>query len=440
MNTQLLNDKIKAKQATVGVIGLGYIGLSLLEAFGQKGFSLIGHDHDEKRVGMLKKGEAYYNFLPSSRFYPWIQSGQFTVSTDPSVLEKADVIIVSVSTSLDRHRLPNISSIHKAFETLSKHIKKGQLIVLQSTTYPGTTEKEIIPLLEKSNLKVGKDYSLAYVPEISDPGNSEYVFTKVPRIIGGITPTCLELASALYQSIGCTTVPCSSTQVAEAAKILQNTYRLVNISLINEMKIMFDRMNIDVWEVIEAAATKPFGYEAFYPGPGVGGDCIPVVPAFLSWEAQETDGPTSIMDLAGSVNVSIPYYVVSKVGEILNQHQKSFSESKILVLGVGYKKDLNDIRESASLKLIHLLQQKSPNVSYHDPYVPHVSGVPLYPDMNLNSIELSSESLSEYDVVVIATDHTSYDWTQIAEKSQLIVDTHNVMKGIEAAKGKTIKA
>ncbi len=440
MNTEELNKKITSKQATIGVIGLGYIGLCLLEAFGKKGFSLIGHDHDEKRVEMLNKGEAYYNFLPSSRFFPWIQNGQFTVSTDPSVLEKADIIIVSVSTSLDRHRLPDISSIHHAFETFSKHIQKGQLVVLQSTTYPGTTEKEIIPLLEESGLKVGKDFSLAYVPEISDPGNSDYAFTKVPRIIGGITPTCLEMASALYQSIGCKTVPCSSTQVAEAAKILQNTYRLVNISLINEMKIMFDRMDLDVWEVIEAAATKPFGFEAFYPGPGVGGDCIPVVPAFLSWEAQETDGPTSMMDLAGTVNTSIPYYVVSKVGEILNQHQKSFSGSKILVLGVGYKKDLNDIRESASLKLVYLLQQKSSHVSYHDPYVPHISDVPIYPDMKLDSVEMSSELFSEYDVVVIATDHTSYDWNQVAEKSHLIVDTRNVMAGIVAANDKTIKA
>jgi UDP-N-acetyl-D-glucosamine dehydrogenase len=440
MKRQILKDKIKDKEATIGVIGLGYIGLCLLEAFGREGFSLIGHDNAEKRVEMLKKGEAYYNFLPSSRFYPWIQSGQFTVSTDPAVLEKADVIIVSVSTSLDRHRTPNISSIHKAFETFSNHIQKGQLVVLQSTTYPGTTEKEIIPLLERSGLKVGEDFSLAYVPEISDPGNSEYAFTKVPRIIGGITPSCLELASELYQSIGCTTVPCSSTQVAEAAKILQNTYRLVNISLINEMKIMFDRMGIDVWEVIEAAATKPFGYEPFYPGPGVGGDCIPVVPAFLSWEAQETDGPTSLMDLASTVNTSIPYYVVSKVADILNKHQKSLSGSKILVLGVGYKKDLNDIRESASLKLIHLLQKQSKQVSYHDPFVPDISEVPLYPEMKLSSIELSPDSLSEYDVVVIATDHSSYDWNQIAEKSQLIVDTHNVMKGIEAAKEKTIKA
>ncbi len=289
-------------------------------------------------------------------------------------------------------------------------------------------------------MKVGKDFSLAYVPEISDPGNSDYTFTKVPRIIGGITPSCLELASSLYQSIGCITVPCSSTQVAEAAKILQNTYRLVNISLINEMKMMFDRMDIDVWEVIEAAATKPFGYEAFYPGPGAGGDCIPVVPAYLSWEAQETDGPTSLMDLAATVNTSIPYYVMSKVGEILNQNHKSFSESKILVLGVGYKKDLNDVRESASLKLIFLLQQQSSHVSYHDPYVPHISGVSLYPDMNLDSIEMNLESLSEYDVVVIATDHSFYDWSQIAEKSQLIVDTHNVMTGIPAAEGKTIKA
>ena len=281
-----LSEKISSDKAVIGLIGMGFIGLSLLEVFGDKGFPLVGFDVSASRVAMLKKAEAYYNFMPVQKMHGWIEKKQFTPSSDPAILDQADVIIISVPTSLDHHRLPDLTSLQSAFKTAASHLKKGQLIVLQSTTYPSTTEKEFLPILEKTGLQVGKDFFLAYVPEISDPGNPKYSFTNVPRIVSGVTPACLNMVELLYKKIGCKIVPCPSPSVAEAAKILQNTYRLVNISLMNEMKIMFDRMGMDIWQVIESAAVKPFGFTPFYPGPGIGGDCIPVVPCYLSWKAQ----------------------------------------------------------------------------------------------------------------------------------------------------------
>lgn len=437
----IILQKITSYKAKIGVIGMGYIGLSLIEAFGKKGFSLLGYDRDTKKVHRLEQGKSCYNFIPFPELSQWIQSKKLSIASDPSILKSADILVLSVSTSLDCHKVPNVSAIQEAFYTLSHYLKKGCLIVLQSTTYPGTTAKELLPILERvSGLQVGKDFFLAYVPEISDPGNPNYCFTDVPRIVGGITQACLQATEALYQTIGCSTVSCSSTEIAEAAKLLQNTYRLVNISLMNEMKVMFDRMGIDIWEVIEAASVKPFGFTPFYPGPGIGGDCIAVVPAYLSWKAAETDGPTSLIDLSMTINASIPHYVVGKIAEALGTQAKSLSGAKILIFGLGYKKDVNDLRESASLKILSLLQKKSAHVDYHDPYIPSVPHVDCDPSLALTCISLTPQTMASYDVVVIGTDHSSYDWQQIAESSKLIVDTRNVMSKIEAAKGKTIKA
>ena len=420
--TSDLLEKIKSHEATVAVVGMGYIGLSLLEAFGSKGFPLIGYDVDKGKVEMVREGKSGYNFLPLDN----IVNKSFIASYDPAILDQADVVIISVSTSLDSRHLPDLSNLKSAFQMVADHLHSGQLIVLQSTTYPGTTE--FLPVLEKTNLRIGKDFFLAYAPEILDPGNPDVVFSEIPKILSGITPECKKRVEALYSEAGCETVLCSSIRIAEAAKILQNTYRLVNISLINEMKIMFDRMDMDIWEVIEAAASKPFGFTPFYPSAGIGGDCIAVVPTYLSLKAQESDGPTSLIDLAHKVNISIPYYVVGKIEEGLGVHKKSLNSAKILVLGVSYKKDVNDLRESAPLKVLSLLQGRGANVSYHDPLVPVLKAPRHYPEIDLQSVELSDEAVASYDCVFIGTNHSCYDWEHIYTHSQLIVDTHNVMQ------------
>jgi UDP-N-acetyl-D-glucosamine dehydrogenase len=436
-----LEEKIADHTAVIGVIGMGYIGLSLLDVFGKQGFPLVGYDLSQERVEMLKKAECYYNFLPLQDLFSLLKSQRFIPSSDPAILEKADILILSVPTPLDNYQLPNFSHLRQAFQTTATYLKKGGLVVLQSTTYPGTTEEELLPLLEKSGWKVGQDFYLAHAPEISDIGNPQYSFNQVPRLVSGVTASCLKRVTLLYEKIGCHVETCPSTRVAEAAKILQNTYRLVNISLVNEMKIMFERMGIDIWDVIAAAAVKPFGFTPFYPSPGVGGDCIPVVPSYLSWKARQTDGPTSLMDLANTINGTIPYYVVDKVMEALSRHHKGLDGAKVLLLGVGYKKDVNDLRESASLKILSLLKQKKADLHYHDPLVPKLLPSARYPDLKMDSIPLVYEKLSSFDAVIIATDHSTYDWNKIATFSPLVIDTRNVMKDVSPQyKKKVVKA
>jgi UDP-N-acetyl-D-glucosamine dehydrogenase len=418
-----LLEKIKSHEAVVAVVGMGYIGLSLLEAFGSKGFPLIGYDVDESKVEMVREGKSGYNFLSLDN----VVNKSFISSCDPAILDQADVVIISVPTSLDSRHLPDLSNLKSSFNLVTEHLHSGQLIVLQSTTYPGTTEEEFLPVLETSHLKVGKDFFLSYAPEILDPGNPDVLFADIPKILSGVTEECKEKVETLYREAGCETVLCSSIRVAEAAKILQNTYRLVNISLINEMKIMFDRMGIDVWEVIKAAASKPFGFTPFYPSSGIGGDCTAVVPTYLSLKAQESDGPTSLIDLAHKVNISIPYYVVGKIEEGLGMHKKSLNGAKVLVLGVSYKKDVNDLRESAPLKVLSLLEGRGAEVSYHDPLVPVLKAPRHYPELDLQSVEVSGKGFASYDCVFIGTNHSCYDWESIYTHSQLIIDTHNVM-------------
>lgn len=435
-----LEKKIASKKAVIGVIGMGYIGLSLLEAFGAAGYPLVGFDLNENKIQMLKKKKSYLNFMDLKILFKMIDKKLFKPSSDSSILKDADVIVISVSTSLDRYHVPNLTQLWAAFKTVCKYIRKGQLIILQSSTYPGTTEEELLPLLENSHLKVGKDIFLAHVPEVADIGNPNYSFTQVPRIVSGITSACRKIAGILYSSIGCQIVPCSSTRVAESAKLLQNAYRLVNISFINEMKVMFDRMNIDVWEVINAAKSKPFGFTAFEPGPGIGGDCIPIAPLYLIWKAKVTEGPTTILEQAAHVNESIHIYVFNKIVQGLNQQKKSINGAKILILGVGYKENVNDIRESAALKLLFLLKEMRAEAFYNDPYVPEIANIPGYPNLNMKSVQLIYEDLHLYDAVVIITAHSSYNWGKIAQHSSLIIDTRNVMVGNKNHKKKVIKA
>lgn len=421
-----LKQKIMNKSAVIGVIGLGYIGLSLLDSFGAAGFSLVGYDYDVERMKTLNKKESYLNFQDMSRLFNLMDQKRFKASSDPKILENADVLIISVPTSIDRYGTPNLSNLRAAFQTVLSHQKKQQLIVLQSSTYPGTTREELLPILTKSHLKVGIDFYLAHAPEIADIGNPQFDFMQVPRIVSGITPACVKMVSLLYQYIGCKIVPCSSTEVAEAAKLLQNSFRLINISFINEMKILFDRMNIDVWEVIEAAASKPFGFMPFYPSPGIGGDCIPIAPLYLVWKAKVNGGPTTMLEDAKRINLEMPHYVISKLIQGLNLRKKTIRDSKILVLGLGYKKDVNDIRESPALKILPILKNMLADVSYHDPFIKKLTSLPEYPDFYMESIKLDYQTLHLYDAVMILTDHSEYDWNSIAKHSELVIDTRNI--------------
>lgn len=437
--TSVLKKKIASKNAVIGVIGMGYIGLSLLDVFGKAGFSLVGFDKSKEKVQMLKKKSSYLNYLSMDFLFSLIRKKKFIPSSDSDILKMADVLVICVPTSLDKHHVPELSSLRAAFQTVIAYLKKDQLVIVQSSTYPGTTENELLPLLKTSNLKVGKDFYLAHVPEIADIGNPGYNFIDVPRMVSGVTPACLKMAELLYKSVGAQVVSCSCPKVAESAKLLQNTYRLVNISLVNEMKIMLDRMEIDIWEVIQAAASKPFGFTPFQPGPGIGGDCIPIDPFYLVWRAKASGGPTSLIEQAGNVDEGMAMYVVNKIIQGLNNHKKSIRSAKTLILGIGYKKDVNDIRQSPGLKILSILKSMLADVHYHDPFVLEIES-PEFPELHLKSINFKYDQLAHYDAVVIVTDHSYYEWSEVIKYSKLIIDTRNVTSKFPKAKEKVIKA
>lgn len=434
-----LQRKILEKKALIGVIGLGYIGLSLLDSFGKAGFPLVGYDINAEKTRMLQNKENYLNFIDAKPLFELIDQKRFSPSSDPSILKDADVLIISVPTSIDRYGTPNLSNLRSAFQTVAQNQKKQQLIILQSSTYPGTTREELLPILQQSNLQVGIDFYLAHAPEIADIGNPNFDFMQVPRIVSGITPSCLKMVSQLYQFITRKVVPASTTEVAESAKLLQNAFRLINISFINEMKVLFDRMHIDVWDVIETAASKPFGFMPFYPSPGIGGDCIPIAPFYLVWKSKVTGGPSTMLEEAGRINSAMPHYVIGKLIEGLNLRKKTIRDSKILILGVGYKKDVNDVRESSALKILPLLHTMQAEVFYHDPYVKKIESFPEYPDFFMESIILDYKTLNLYDAVVILTDHSMYDWQSIVKNSELIIDTRNISQRVTNTE-KIIKA
>jgi UDP-N-acetyl-D-glucosamine dehydrogenase len=432
-----LKHRIESRQARIGIVGMGYVGLPLALLFSDEKFRVTGFDIAEDKVSTLNTGGSYIVRILPAEIQKAHQSG-FSATSDYSEIEKMDAVIICVPTPLDEYHEPDLSYVTGTVKSLAPHIQEGQLIILESTTYPGTTEDVVVPLLEKGNplgLKVSRTdepagFHVAFSPEREDPGNDTVARHDIPKVIGGCGPAAVELASALYGSIFRRTVHVSSPAAAEMTKLLENIYRCVNIALVNELKQLCMLMGIDIHEVIDAARTKPFGFHAFYPGPGLGGHCIPIDPFYLSWKAKEYDFRTRFIELAGEVNIKMPYFVIEQTAAALNEHCKSIKGSKILVLGLAYKRDIDDLRESPSLTIIELLREKGATVSYNDPYFAKVGRGRHY-DLNMTNTPL--ENLGQYDAVLIVTDHTSYDYRAIVEQSQLVVDTRNATKGIDAA-------
>jgi len=439
MSVDQLLQKILKKKALVGVIGLGYVGLPLVLRFCEEDFRIFGFDVDSKKVAKLKKGKSYLKSISSSRISQFIRSGRLDVTDDFSRLREPDCILICVPTPLTEKMEPDLQYIERTTDAIQQHLRKGQLIVLESTTYPGTTEELILPRLESTGLRVGKDFFLAFSPEREDPGNRRFTTQQIPKVVAGVTPSCQKTATFLYHQIIKKVVPVSSPRVAELTKLLENIYRSVNIALVNELKMLADRMGIDIWEVIEAASTKPFGFSPFYPGPGMGGHCIPIDPFYLSWKAKEYDFTTRFIQLAGEVNVSIPYYIVSKILDALNERRKSIKGAKILILGVAYKKDVDDARESPALAIMDLLQKKGADILYHDPYIPVLPDFRKYL-FTLKSSPLTERLLHKVDAVVVVTDHTQIDYQWVVKHAPLIIDTRNVTKNMKQWKRKIVKA
>lgn len=429
-----LIEKIENKSAKIGVIGLGYVGLPLAIEFGNAGFKVKGFDIDFNKIEQLKQGQSYIQHIPSEKIQNLLESDRLTATANFDELMEIDCIIICLPTPLNRNREPDLSYVLNATKVVAEYLRPGQLIVLESTTYPGTTDEDMRHILEGTGFKAGEDFYLAYSPEREDPNNQKFSVTTIPKVVGGYTPQCLEVAIALYNSIIANTVPVSSTRVAEAAKLLENIYRAVNIALVNELKMLFDKMDIDIWEVIETAKTKPFGFQAFYPGPGLGGHCIPIDPFYLTWKAREYDFHTRFIELAGEVNTYMPYYVLQKTIDALNERGVATKNAKILVLGVAYKKDVADIRESASLKLIELFLSKgAKQVDYNDPHVPTLNEHRKQ-TFQMESVALTPENLANYDCVVISTNHSAYDYEFILNHSQLIIDTRNAIAPFDPEK------
>ncbi len=419
-----LQDKIKNKKAKVGVVGLGYVGLPLSLAFLKAGFSVVGVDVSLERVESLKRGISPIADTPSSELKKFVSSGQFNVTHSYAALEDVETVSICVPTPLRKTREPDLSFIVQAASELQKCLHKDQLIVLESTTYPGTTDELVLPILEKSGLQVGEDFFLAFSPERIDPGNKEFGLLNTPKVIGGTTSQCLELASLLYSQISKEIIPVSSTKAAEMVKLLENTFRAVNIALVNEIALMAQKLDLDVWEIIDAAGTKPFGFLKFYPGPGLGGHCIPVDPQYLSWKLKTLNYHTRFIQLAEEINSSMPEVVVERVGEALNSKFKALNGSKILLVGVSYKKDVSDLRESPALEVWSLLESKGARVSYVDPFIPSFSHL----GQERKSLLFSEARLAQYDCVVILTNHSSIDYGKLVEEASLVVDTRNATK------------
>ncbi|MCU0978834.1 MAG: nucleotide sugar dehydrogenase [Pirellulaceae bacterium] len=435
---ELLGQRIAEKTARVGVIGLGYVGLPLLHAFIKAGFGTLGYDIDQAKVDQLLQGQSYIAHIPSDWITDWLAAQQFTATADMKRLQEADALLICVPTPLNESRDPDLSCIESTARHIAAALRPGQLVVLESTTYPGTTREVVLPILASSGLTVGEDYFLAFSPEREDPGNPDFSASRIPKVVGGLDPASRDLAVALYSPAVVKTIPVSSCEVAEACKILENTYRSVNIAMVNELKVLFTRLGIDIWEVIEAAKTKPFGFQAFYPGPGLGGHCIPIDPFYLSWLARRHEMPTRFIELAGEINASMPLYVVEQVMEALNDMGKPVRGSRIGILGAAYKKDVDDPRESPAFRLMELLIQRGAIISYNDPHIPVLPSMRHYRVPRLASEPLTAEYLASQDCLVVATDHSAYDWEFIAKHARLIVDTRNATKQV-AHKAKNVR-
>jgi UDP-N-acetyl-D-glucosamine dehydrogenase len=422
-----LLSQIKQKTARIGVIGLGYVGLPLVRAFADNGFAVLGLDTDAKKVEKLNNGLSYIGHIPDSVVQK-MRERAFEPTGDFLRLGEPDVIIICVPTPLTEAREPDLSYVIQSCQAIAACLRPGQLVILESTTYPGTTRQVVLPILEAKGLKAGTDYFVAFSPEREDPGNPDFSAPKIPKVVGGLDPQSLELAATLYREVIAEVVRVASPEVAEACKILENTYRAINIALVNELKILYDRMGIDVWEVIEAAKTKPFGFQAFYPGPGLGGHCIPIDPFYLTWVARKYGMSTRFIELAGEINTSMPSYVLSKVADALNARVKPVHASKITLLGMAYKKDVDDPRESPGFELMDLLLKKGAVVSYNDPHIPVLPPMRHYPHLKMASKELTADYLRSQDCLIIVTDHSAYDWPWVLQHSSLVVDTRNATR------------
>ena len=430
-HSQELLDSIKTRQCTVGVIGLGYVGLPLIDAFTNKGFKCLGFDVDTAKVEKLTRGESYIKHIDSQKIVNWLGKELFEATDDMSRLSEPEALLICVPTPLDDARDPDLRYVEGTCEFISKALRPGQLVVLESTTYPTTTRDVMVPILEKSGLKAGTDFFVAYSPEREDPGNPDFSAAGIPKVVGAIDEVSLQCACELYKSAVAGVVPVSSCEVAEAAKVLENIYRAVNIALVNELKVLFDQMDIDVWEVINAAKTKPFGFHAFYPGPGLGGHCIPIDPFYLSWLARKQGNSARFIELAGEVNRAMPQYVVSRTAQFLNEVKKPIRGSKICMLGVAYKKDVDDPRESPSFELMELLLGLGADLTYSDPHVPLLPSMRHHDLPAMESQELTPEFLQSQDAVLIATDHTAFDYESIVKHAPLVIDTRNATADIE---------
>jgi len=427
-----LSGKIQTRKAKIGIIGMGYVGIPLGLEFEKAGFTIIGFDKDKKRVDDINNGKQVMKHISSNLMSEFIKSNRATATTDFTKIQEADCLILCVPTPLDEHEQPDMSYVESATNEISKNISKGQLIVLESTTYPGTTREIVMPLLEKSNLKAGKDFFLAYSPEREDPGNKQFSVSKIPKVIGGYTNNCLQMTCELYDTIVSETVKVSSMETAESTKLMENIFRAVNIAMVNELKLVFDRMGVNIWEVIDAAKTKPFGFMPFYPGPGMGGHCIPIDPFYLSWKAKEFNTEAKFIELAGEINRKMTENIAHRVGKALNDDKKSIRESKILIIGLAYKKDIDDIRESPAIKIMDLLKYKGAKIDYHDPLVNEFR--------NLRSIDLTTQNIQKYDSLIITTDHSKIDYEMIGKHASLVVDTRNIMSSVKKPKSRIVMA
>jgi UDP-N-acetyl-D-glucosamine dehydrogenase len=426
---EVLQSKIKNKTAKVGVVGLGYVGLPLAVEFAKVGFSVTGIDVLSHKVESIKNGDSYVQDIPTSVLKPLVESGHLAATTDFSAIRDLDTINIAVPTPLRKTKDPDMTFIDSACTEITKYFGPGKLVILESTTYPGTTDEVVLPMLAKDGLKVGEDFFLCFSPERVDPGNEKYQTFNIPKVVGGVTPACTDMGELFYSQALERVVPVSSTSVAEMVKLLENTFRMINIGLVNEIALMCDRIGINVWEVIDAAATKPFGFMPFYPGPGLGGHCIPIDPFYLSWKTKQAGIEARFIDLAGYINGSMPHFVVDKVQNALNDARKPVRGSRVHVMGVAYKRNIDDVRESPALDIIHLLRQRGAEVTYADPYVPSIRF-----DNGALHAQNSSSTIEDADCVVIVTDHANFDYAALVENAKLIVDTRNALKKFKSDK------
>lgn len=436
-------EKLENKTAIIGIVGLGYVGLPLALAYTAKGYKCIGYDIDQTKVDAINAGHSYIDHISAASIQEAVAAGLLEATTDFTRIPEAESVIMAVPTPLDKHFEPDLSYVTNTMDTVAPYLRKGQIVSLESTTYPGTTEEELRPRIEAQGLTVGEDVYLVYSPEREDPGNPDFSSKNIPKVVGGTTPACSEHGKALYEAAISQVVPVSSTQVAEFTKLLENIYRSVNIGLVNELKIAADKMGIDIWEVINAAATKPFGFKAFYPGPGLGGHCIPIDPFYLTWKAREFGVHTRFIELAGEINRGMPQYVIRRTMEALNSRKKAVNGSKVLLMGLAYKEDVDDMRESPTFELMDLLENQGAEISYYDPYIAEVG--PTREHMNrhgMKSIKWSKDQVASYDVVILVTNHASFDLVQLVDYADLIIDTRNAIAkaGIATETGQLIKA